>query len=83
MTPANNEYSVGNTVEERPDDWTFAGFYAFILFGAFAPKEKRLTIFSIEDSSKGTSRKKSRKEERRIAAEQRECSLGKAHNPAG
>jgi hypothetical protein len=83
VTPATNQSSVENTVVERPDDWSFAGYYAFILFGAFAPKEKRLTILSIEDSSKGTSRKKSRKDERRIAAEQRERSLGNPHNPAG
>ena len=55
----------------------------FFLFGPFAQKKNRLTIIAVDENSKSTSCAKSRKDDRKAAANKHEQEICNTHNPAG
>ena len=64
-----------NRNDERPASWFFHGFMAVVIFGPFAPIEKRLTFFTTSDplpaNKKALNRKTAREEKKKRAATKR------------
>ena len=56
----NNQVSV-ESKKIPPKEWFFPGWFSFITFGPFVPKDKRLALFEITDTAKNVGKSRSQK----------------------
>ena len=68
-----------------PDEYVFDGYYAFLLFGAVAPKSDQLQILFCEDpdDKSKVSRASKRKVDKEESFNERQRNIGNPHNQSG
>jgi hypothetical protein len=72
---------------ERPLSWTFDGWYAFIIFGPFAPPNQAIDLLRLNDPNDGEKMQNGRAARQEIEAKEKEAQrsrdVGNPNNPRG